>query len=104
MTNTQAPAAPEAIEAAEGIDATAAAPTPAPAGSDRVWPPVSVVMPVLDEEQHLATAVRHILDQSYEGPLELVIALGPSRDGTDRVARELAADDSRINLVRNPTG
>jgi hypothetical protein len=61
-------------------------------------------MPVLNEEAHLATAVRHILEQTYAGPLELVIALGPSRDGTDRVARELAAGDPRITLVRNPSG
>jgi succinoglycan biosynthesis protein ExoA len=89
MTETQAPAPAE--------DA-------APPDAGRVWPPVSVVMPVLNEEAHLATAVRHILAQTYAGPLELVIALGPSRDGTDRVARELAAGDPRITLVRNPSG
>jgi hypothetical protein len=71
---------------------------------ERAWPPVSVVMPVLNEEKHLATSVTEILGQQYEGQLELVIALGPSRDGTDAVARELAAADPRIRLVRNPSG
>jgi glycosyltransferase involved in cell wall biosynthesis len=61
-------------------------------------------MPVLDEERHLAASVAKILDQAYEGELELVIALGPSKDGTDWVARKLAAGDSRIRLVRNPCG
>ena len=70
----------------------------------RSWPPVSVVMPVLNEEQHLAASVAHILSQDYAGPLELVIALGPSRDATDAVARELAAADDRIRLVHNPSG
>jgi hypothetical protein len=72
--------------------------------TERAWPSVSVVMPVLNEARHLATSVAEILAQEYGGDVELVIALGPSRDDTDRIARELAAGDSRIKLVRNPTG
>ena len=45
-----------------------------------------------------------ILAQEYAGELELVIALGPSKDATDRIARKLAFEDSRIKLVGNPTG
>jgi succinoglycan biosynthesis protein ExoA len=65
---------------------------------------VSVIMPVLNEERHLAASVGRILEQAYGGPVELVIALGPSRDDTDRVARELASADARIRLVQNPSG
>jgi glycosyltransferase involved in cell wall biosynthesis len=61
-------------------------------------------MPVRNEEKHLEVSVTEILGQRYAGRLELIIALGPSRDGTDRVARELAAADERIRLVPNPTG
>lgn len=68
------------------------------------WPSVSVIMPVLDEERHLADAVRHILGQDYPGPLELVIALGPSRDRTDAIAAELCAADPRVRTVPNPSG
>jgi len=68
------------------------------------WPSVSVIMPVLDEERHLADAVRHILAQDYPGPLELVIALGPSRDRTDEIAAGLCAADPRVRTVPNPTG
>ncbi len=68
------------------------------------WPGVSVVMPVLNEESHLADSVREVLAQEYAGEMELVIAVGPSKDETERVARELAAADPRIVLVRNPTG
>ena len=68
------------------------------------WPPVSVVVPVLNEERHLADAVGRILDQDYPGPLEVVLALGPSRDRTDQVAAELGARDPRVRSVRNPTG
>ncbi len=72
--------------------------------ADETLPGVSVVVPVLDEERHLASAVGRILGQDYAGPLEVVLALGPSTDGTDAVAEELAAADPRVVLVANPTG
>jgi hypothetical protein len=69
------------------------------------WPDgVSVVMPVLNEERHLTHAVTGILTQDWAGPLEIVLALGPSTDRTDEVARRLSAIDDRIVLVPNPTG
>jgi glycosyltransferase involved in cell wall biosynthesis len=61
-------------------------------------------MSVLNEARHLRSAVGHVLGQDYPGALEVVVALGPSQDGTDQVARELAAADPRIKLVANPTG
>lgn len=67
-------------------------------------PAVSVVMPLLNEERHLRDAVAMILSQDYAGPIEVVLALGPSRDRTDEVAAALAADDDRVRLVRNPSG
>lgn len=70
----------------------------------RTWPDISVVMPVLDEEQHLTEAVGGVLEQDYPGTLELVLALGPSKDRTDDLARDLAARDQRIRLVDNPAG
>jgi succinoglycan biosynthesis protein ExoA len=70
----------------------------------RAWPPVSVVMPVLDEERHLRAAVSRVLSQSYPGEVEVVLALGPSRDRTEEIARELARADPRVRLVSNPSG
>jgi succinoglycan biosynthesis protein ExoA len=75
-------------------------PEPSP---DR-WPPVSVIMPVLNEERHLAEAVSAALAQDYPGELELVMALGPSHDRTDEVATELAGADPRVRSVANPSG
>lgn len=63
---------------------------------------VTFVMPVLNERDYLEPAVRSVLAQDIAGPTELVIALGPSTDGTDAVADQLAAEDDRIRLVRNP--
>ena len=67
-------------------------------------PAVSVVLPVLNEELHLANAVNSILSQDYSGDLEVILALGPSKDKTDEIAQHLASSDSRISLVRNPSG
>ena len=68
------------------------------------YPPVSVVMPVRNEERHLAESVRHVLGQDYPGPLELVLAVGPSADRTEPIARDLAAADPRVTVVANPSG
>jgi succinoglycan biosynthesis protein ExoA len=70
----------------------------------RDWPSISAIMPVLDEERHLAEAVAGVLDQDYPGDLELVLALGPSRDGTASIAAALAAHDARVRLIDNPVG
>ena len=67
------------------------------------WPPVSVVMPVLNEEEHFAEAVGRVLDQDYPGELEVVVALAPSKDRTEQIAAELAESDPRIVIVPNPT-
>lgn len=87
-------------------DATPPARSSAPTPSADVaeWPAVSVVVPVLNEERHLAEAVERILGQDYPGELEIVLALGPSKDRTDDVATELAARDRRVRTVRNPSG
>lgn len=68
------------------------------------WPGVSVVMPVLNEERHLAKAVEHVLAQAYPGPFEVIMAVGPSSDRTHEVAEGLASRDERVVLVENPTG
>ncbi|MCI0690261.1 MAG: glycosyltransferase family 2 protein [Sporichthyaceae bacterium] len=68
------------------------------------YPPISVIMSVLNEARHLESAVHHILGQDYPGPLEVVIALGPSHDETDQVATRLAAAEPRVTLVPNPSG
>ena len=67
-------------------------------------PALTVMMPVLNEEAHLAAAVDAILSQSYPAPLELILALGPSKDSTNRIAAEIAAADKRVVLLDNPRG
>jgi succinoglycan biosynthesis protein ExoA len=73
---------------------------------DAVVPPadagVTFVMPVLNERDYLQRAVETVLDQQVDGPSEIVLALGPSHDGTTELAHRLAAADTRIRLVDNP--
>lgn len=66
-------------------------------------PAVSVIIPVLNEERFLYQAVRAILNQEYESDFEVILALGPSKDKTNEVARDLAKD-SRVKLINNPSG
>jgi succinoglycan biosynthesis protein ExoA len=68
------------------------------------WPAVSVVMPVRDEERHLADAVGRVLNQDYPGEMEVLLAVGPSQDRTAEIAAELASGDPRIRVVENPAG
>ncbi len=65
---------------------------------------VSVVLPILNEERHLYESISAILAQDFSGDFEVILALGPSRDRTSEIASELAAKDSRVVLVENPTG
>jgi succinoglycan biosynthesis protein ExoA len=67
-------------------------------------PGVSVVLPILNEEPYLKDGIRAILAQEYSGPLEVILALGPSKDRTNEIARALATEDRRVLLVENPTG
>src|SRR4051794_37458243 len=78
--------------------------SPSSGAREAAWPPVSVVVPVLNEERHLEAAVTKVLEQDYPGPLEVVLAVGPSRDRTAQVATRLAAGDARVHVVDNPTG
>ena len=66
-------------------------------------PAVSVIIPVLNEERFLKQSVQAILNQNYSGQLEIILALGPSKDQTNIIAQELAKDQ-RIKLVENPSG
>ena len=65
---------------------------------------VSYVMPVLNEVEHIEAAVTSLTAQDYAGPFEIVLALGPSVDGTNDVIAQLAQLDSRIRSIPNELG
>jgi glycosyltransferase involved in cell wall biosynthesis len=61
-------------------------------------------MPVRDEERHLPDAVAHVLDQDYPGEVEVVLAVGTSRDRTAEIAADISLRDRRVRVVGNPAG
>ncbi|WP_156822482.1 glycosyltransferase [Demetria terragena] len=65
---------------------------------------ISVVMPILNEETHLAESVAAVLAQEVDGDIEVVLAVGPSQDQTMEVAQRLAAADPRVTVIANPSG
>lgn len=67
-------------------------------------PAVSVMIPVLNEADHLAAAVQSVLNQDYSGDIEVILAVGPSHDGTEEIAKKLSCDDARVIVIENPTG
>ena len=73
-------------------------------GELSVSPAVSVILPVLNEQAHLEACILAILSQDYRGVFEVILALGPSNDRTDQIAKSLSDRDSRVKLVANPTG
>lgn len=68
------------------------------------FPPVSIILTVLNEESHLRSAIQAALNSDYQGEIEIVIAVGPSKDQTIRIAKEIAEEDSRVKVIENPTG
>jgi succinoglycan biosynthesis protein ExoA len=74
-------------------------------GAAREYPAgVSVIMPVLNEEDHLEAAVRRVLAQQVNAPIEVILAVGPSRDATSAIAEKIALEDARVHVVDNPSG
>jgi succinoglycan biosynthesis protein ExoA len=65
---------------------------------------ISVILPVLNEEKYLEDSVSSILSQNFSGAIEVILAVGPSRDETMKIARSIQSRDSRVVVVENPTG
>ena len=63
---------------------------------------VSYVMPVLNEAGYLEAAIASIVSQDHPGAFEVVLAVGPSTDGTADIVDRLVATDPRIRVVDNP--
>lgn len=65
-------------------------------------PAFSVIVPVCDEAGAIAPLLREILDTvgaAYR--VEVVVVDDGSRDGTDAIVADLAAEDSRVTLIRH---
>jgi glycosyltransferase involved in cell wall biosynthesis len=58
-------------------------------------------MPVLNEADYIEAALASIVAQDHPGDFEIVLAVGPSSDGTAAIVERLAKADPRIRLVEN---
>lgn len=63
-------------------------------------PLVSIGLPVFNGADHFELAVKSILEQSYQN-IELIISDNGSTDGTARIAKKFASQDSRIKFIKN---
>jgi succinoglycan biosynthesis protein ExoA len=62
----------------------------------------SVLVPVLNEERHIARTVEAMRRQRSSGRLEFLLVDGGSSDGTRPILAELAAQDQRVRVLENP--
>lgn len=74
------------------------------AGPPDVWPDVDVVMPIRNEADHLEAAVAAVRCQDYPGRVRIFLGVGPSDDGTEHVAADLALHDESLAVIDNPGG
>lgn len=63
---------------------------------------VSVLVPVLDEQDAIEASVAAMLAQDTEQTIELLMVDGRSSDDTVTILRRLQADDPRIRILDNP--
>jgi glycosyltransferase involved in cell wall biosynthesis len=61
---------------------------------------LSILMPVYNEEERIADAVKQALDVQYPVEIEMVIVDDGSRDGTSEILHALS--DGRLNVVIHP--
>lgn len=65
-------------------------------------PEVSVVMPIYNEREYIEESLQSVIEQDYEGEMEILVIDGGSTDGTVDVVRKYQEIDKRIKLYHNP--
>ncbi len=61
-------------------------------------------MTIVNEEKHIEQAIDRLLRQDYPGELQIVIAVGPSRDRTAEIVDQLVELNPAVLQVKNPSG
>ncbi len=65
-------------------------------------PPVLVVIPTLNEAQHIESLVDQLMGTAQRLPLRIVLVDGGSTDGTVEKAQALAAEYEQVHFLDNP--
>jgi glycosyltransferase involved in cell wall biosynthesis len=63
---------------------------------------VSVLTPVLNEEDFIREVAAKMLSQDFDGTIEFIFIDGDSEDRTVEILRELQRSDPRVRILRNP--
>ncbi len=63
---------------------------------------VSVLTPILNEEDHIREVAAKMLAQRFEGTIEFLFIDGDSDDRTAEILRELQREDDRVRILENP--
>ena len=63
---------------------------------------VSVLTPILNEEEHIREVAAKMLAQRFDGTIEFLFIDGDSEDRTAEILRELQRDDERVRILQNP--
>jgi len=63
---------------------------------------VSVLTPVLNEEDYIREVADKMLSQEFDGTIEFIFIDGDSEDRTVEILRELQQSDPRVRILRNP--
>ncbi|MBD3402618.1 glycosyltransferase [candidate division GN15 bacterium] len=66
-------------------------------------PMISVVIPIRNEERFIAQTIAYVQAQDYPRErMEILVVDGESDDRTVEIVSEIAANDDRVKLLRNP--
>jgi len=69
------------------------------------YPNVSFLVPALNEEHTIQRCLDALLELDYpQDKMEIVIAIGPSNDNTNKILNDYAKNHKNIKLIQNPTG
>ena len=63
---------------------------------------VSVLTPVLNEDEHIREVAAKMLAQRFDGTIEFIFIDGNSEDRTAEILRELQQTDPRVRILQNP--
>ena len=69
---------------------------------DAFQPPISIVIAAFNEGKVIAQTLRKLLDTDYAGPMEVVVVDDGSKDNTAEVVAQIAQQDPRVRLIRQP--
>ncbi|MCI0678278.1 MAG: glycosyltransferase, partial [Actinobacteria bacterium] len=62
-------------------------------------PSVTILLPVLDEEDHIGLVLDDLAAQDYQGEIEVIVADGMSTDRTREIVLDRATRDRRLRLI-----